>query len=243
MSSAVPQATEIEDYASVLSEMPTIVAGQAVNIWAKIYEGRSNAGLDAFRPFTSKDLDLAGDSQLLEAIRRLSGGRVLHAGPRSPVVGSVELTIRSEIRKVEVLRDVKGLSQRDLEDVVPVVLPSLGIEVRVLSPAKVLKAKLCNCAEIDQENRNDVKHVRIMISCVRESLRDMLASAEAGQISERDAVNSFEEILELVRSTIATRATAKWGFDLSAVWPPELFASGLSKIGNFVKYRLSGPAH
>lgn len=243
MSSAVPQATEVEDYASVLSEMPTIVAGQAVNIWAKIYERRSNAGLEAFRPFTSKDLDLAGDSQLLEAISHLSGGRVLHAGPRSAVVGSVELTIRSEVRKIEVLRDVKGLSRRDMDDVLEVVLPSVGLKVRVLSPTKVLKAKLCNSAEIDQENRNDVKHVRIMISCVREFLRDTLASAEAGQTSERNAVNLFEELLELTRSRVALRAMEKWGFDLSSVWPPELFASDLNKIANFVRHRLPPPAN
>jgi hypothetical protein len=243
VSSADPQATEIEDYASVLSEMPTIVAGQAVNIWAKIYERRTDAGLEVFRPFTSKDLDLAGDSKLLDRIRMLSGGRTLYAGPRSAVVGSVELMIRSEVRKVEVLRDVKGLAPRDLEDVIEVGLPAMGLRVRVLSPTKVLKAKLCNSAEIDQENRNDVRHVRIMISCVREFLRDALTSAQAGQTSERDAVNLFEEVLELARSTVARRAAEKWGFDLSSVWPPELFASGLSKIANFVRHRLSPPAN
>lgn len=44
---------------------------------------------------------------------------------------------------------------------------------RVLIPQLVLKAKIENSVSIDQSGRNDVKHVDIMILCVRAFIGDL----------------------------------------------------------------------
>jgi hypothetical protein len=91
-------------------------------------------------------------------------GELHYSGPRTPVIGYVETLIRGETRKIEVLRDVKGLGREELADAVEMKVD--GLNVRLLAPIKVLKAKICNVVTLDQDDRNDVKHVRIMIECV-----------------------------------------------------------------------------
>ena len=97
---------------------PVIVGGQAANVWANFYFSRIGARLSRFRPFTSKDLDLAGDRSLLEQIRDVTGGSIHYSGPRTPVIGYVETLIGETSRKIEVLRDVKGLQRWELADAV-----------------------------------------------------------------------------------------------------------------------------
>jgi len=165
-----PADTAISDYAAVLGigsaqGIPPVVGGQAANAWALFYDSRIAGRLYRLRPFTSKDLDLAGDRSLLERIRQVTGGDIYYSGPRTPVIGYVEALIRDVPRKIEVLRDVNGLSRAELADTVDLIID--GLRVRVLAPVKVLKAKICNAVTLEQDGRNDVNQVRIMIECVR----------------------------------------------------------------------------
>ena len=235
--------TAIGDYAAIVGinttqGKPVIVGGQAANVWANFYFPRIGARLSRFRPFTSKDLDLAGDRSLLEQIRDVTGGSIHYSGPRTPVIGYVETLIGETSRKIEVLRDVKGLQRWELADAVDVIVDDFP--VRVLAPIKVLKAKICNSVSPDQEDRNDVNHVGIMIECVREFLRDILAEVSAERVSQRDAVNLLEELREIVRSPEATKAATIWGLDFTSVWPiNDLVKSGMQKIQRFVQHRLN----
>jgi len=235
--------TAIGDYAAIVGintaqGVPVIVGGQAANVWAIFYLSRIGTRLARFRPFTSKDLDLAGDRVLLEHIQRITGGTIHYSGPRTPVIGYVETLIGETNRKIEVLRDVNGLQRGELADAVDVIVD--GIPVRVLAPIKVLKAKICNTATLDQEDRNDVNHVRIMIECVREFLRDILTEVIAERATQRDAVNLLEELREIVLSPMATRSATMWGVDFTSGWPTaDLTASGMQKIQRFVQHRLN----
>ena len=63
--------TEFLDFASLLSapikgELPLLVGGHAVNVWAWFYRNRIGKVLDDWLPLTSKDLDLVGTVALLE---------------------------------------------------------------------------------------------------------------------------------------------------------------------------------
>ena len=86
--------TEIRDFRKVLeiafaNGKSIIVGGHAVNFWALLYLERIERELRQFRPFTSKDLDLYGDPELLEELRKNLGGLKKLSPPRSPVIGRV----------------------------------------------------------------------------------------------------------------------------------------------------------
>lgn len=166
------------------------------------------------------------------------GGEIRYSEPRTPVIGQVEASIGNVVRKIEVLRDVKGLKQSDLGDTIEVIVD--GLRIRVLAPIKVLKAKICNTVTLDQDDRNDVNHVWIMIECVREFIRDILVEAGEGRITQRDAVNLLEELRDTVSSPLAEKAAAMWEFAFKLVWPMKVLRNcGLLKIGRFVENRLN----
>jgi hypothetical protein len=134
---------------------------------ARKLDGRSWKRL---RPACSQFVKLL--RECLEHIKKITQGTVSYSEPRSPVVGVVEAPLGRGSRKIEVLRDVKGLGPQELEDVVQILIGNTI--VNVLAPTKVLKAKICNAVTLDQFGRDDVKHVRIMILCVREFILDLL---------------------------------------------------------------------
>ncbi|MEO1834898.1 MAG: hypothetical protein ABGZ49_05325 [Akkermansiaceae bacterium] len=242
MSESKSEGSQIGDYAPIVSAstdegLPIVVGGQAANTWALLYAPRIGDRLAAFRPFTSKDLDLAGDRRLLQEIHRIMGGEIRYSEPRTPVIGHVEIQIGKVIRRIEVLRDVKGLRQADLVDAIEVIVD--GLRIRVLAPIKVLKAKICNTVTLDQQDRNDVNHVRIMIECVREFIRDILVEAGAGRITQRDAVNLLEELRDTVSSPLAEKAAAMWELTYNPAWPMnDLRNCGMQKLERFVEHRL-----
>lgn len=243
MSDTTRQPTRLGDYSDVLGveaglPIPVVVGGQAANAWAIYYSKRIGRKLARYRPFTSKDLDVTGNRELLEHIKRITKGTVFYSEPRSPVIGYVEASLGNGLRKIEVLRDVKGLGRAELDDAIQVTVGKLV--VHLLAPIKVLKAKICNVVTLDQNERNDVNHVQIMILCVREFILDLLANAADGQISQRDVVDLLEELREVVLSPAAAKAENMWSLDIGKVWPlSELLASGMQKIERFVHYRIT----
>ncbi|MEI6820052.1 MAG: hypothetical protein WCL19_10685 [Verrucomicrobiota bacterium] len=242
MNEATGQPTEISDYSDVLRvkaglPVPVVVGGQAANAWAIYYSKRIGRPLARYRPFTSKDLDITGNRNLLEHIQRITNGAVFYSEPRSPVIGYVEASLRDGLRKIEVMRDVKGLGRDELADSIPVTVGNLV--VHLLAPIKVLKAKICNVVTLDQRDRNDVNHVQIMILCVREFILDLLASAAAGRVSQRDVVDLLEELREILLRPVAAKAEKMWNLDFDQVWPiEELTGSKMQKIERFVEYRI-----
>lgn len=235
--------TDLSDYSDVLGveaglPVPVVVGGQAANAWATYYSKRIGRKLARYRPFTSKDIDITGNRELLERIKRITKGNIFYSEPRSPVIGYVEASLGDGLRKIEVLRHVKGLTREELADSIQVTVGDLL--VHLLAPIKVLKAKICNVVTLDQTNRNDVNHAQIMILCVREFVLDLLTNATDGKISQRDVVDLLEELREAVRGPEAAKAENMWNLDFSKVWPmKELDDCGLQKIERFVKYRIS----
>jgi hypothetical protein len=64
----------------------------------------------------------------------------------------------------------------------------------VLNPIACLKAKLHNVATIDQRGRQDEKHVRILIPCVRAFLRRLAVEARSSG-NCRPALNALQQLL------------------------------------------------
>jgi hypothetical protein len=81
MSMADSGSSEVSDFKEVLStpmdgQLPLLVGGHAVNLWATVYRERVGRGLDKWLPLTSKDLDLVGTIDLLDAMKMNFGGDV-----------------------------------------------------------------------------------------------------------------------------------------------------------------------
>lgn len=241
--------TEFLDFASLLSapikgELPLLVGGHAVNVWAWFYRKRIGKVLNDWLPLTSKDLDLVGTVAMLEELKQMFGGQYRLSGPRSPVVGQLTFEIGGKNLKVDVLKDVFGLDPKDLKLEAPVIHLSSeggGQKVRVIAPIILLQAKAANLAKLDQKDRNDHKHVCLMLLVVRAYLTELLETVEAGAIDSRRAIIQLELARKVASSSEAIRCERDHGVDFGSMWPRELLEAAKDpRIMNFVKHRLPG---
>jgi hypothetical protein len=221
-------------------ERPIIVGGQAVNLWAEHYS-QFDPLIKTLGPFVSKDADIFGTRDLAERLAATSRWQLTnYYEPRTIALAilSKELPGKEPLI-VEVIGSVNGLTDKDL--VAPDILEFRPGQIyRVPSPVILLKAKLANVAKIDQTQRQDVRHVRILIPCVRQYLADALENAKAGQMSERSFVNLLEASRELCTTPRNLELAREHSFGLDVIFPPQLAHSDLEKVSNFVRFRLPG---
>jgi hypothetical protein len=214
------------------------VGGQAVNIWADFYS-RVDARLDALRPFVSKDADVYGDRAMAERPAVASNWRLTcYYEPRT--IGLAMLTKElpdKERLTVEVIGNVNGLTQKELLDADMLQLQP-GRTYRLPSPIALLKAKLANVAQIDQSRRQDVRHVKMLIPCVQEYLRESHAESIAGKINDRDLVNLFEAARSLYSDPRNAELGRKHDFELAEIFPMEFSRSPIAKVARFFDYRM-----
>ncbi len=234
--------TSFPDVAEVVSvrtkgELPVIVGGHAVNVWALTYATRLGSRLSPYAPFTSKDLDLWGPKEILDSLAQKYGVEVTLSPPRSPGIGYVMIPKGNLQIKVELLTGVNGLRRAELENTFDLVIQ--GTEVRVLDAISCLKAKIANAANIDQTNRQDVKHVQIMKICAHEFAKDLIVLGDQKQASERLVVNRLEDLRETITGSKAELATKKWDIRFDEVMPLEAIRqSTMEKVRNFARFRL-----
>jgi len=238
--------TEIYDFAEILApqdgyEPPVVVGGHAVNLWSGYYLDAGVGELAAFMPFTSKDLDLIGSAGLLDRLHILLKGTITRSEPRSPVLGRLEAPRKQGgVLTIEVLHTVKGLDAKDLARTMEVRIG--GVAAQVLLPHLILKAKIENVVTIPQDGRSDLKHVRMMILCVRAFISELVGFLPSGRISERVVVNLLEETLGIISGSPAEKAAKMWHFDFSNVWPWEkLRETGDGKVARWLEHRF--PRH
>jgi hypothetical protein len=234
--------TSFPDVANIVSvrtkgELPVIVGGHAVNIWALTYASRLGSRLSPYAPFTSKDLDLWGPKEILDSLAQKYGVKITLSPPRSPGIGYVMIPKGDLQLKVELLTSVNGLRRAELENTFDLVMQ--GIEVRVLDAISCLKAKIANAADIDQTDRQDIKHVQIMKICAHEFTKDLIALGDQKRVSERLVVNRLEDLRETIVSPKAELVTRKWDIRFDEVMPVEsIRQSTMRKVQNFAQFRL-----
>jgi hypothetical protein len=238
-----PLESEIDDFAEILrptdaTEPPVVVGGHAAGLWSRYFLSRGVTELVEFLPFRSKDLDLVGTTGLLDQLHRRFKGTLLRSEPRSPVFGRLDIPqTGGGFLRVEVLHTVLGLDAKDMKRTVDINVA--GVVARIPLPHLMLKAKLANSALITQEGRQDVKHTRMMLICVRAFILELLENHRGGLLGERPVVNLLEEIREVVSSQNAERVAKLWGIDFREVWPmEELKTSGGEKVARWLEHRL-----
>jgi hypothetical protein len=239
--------TEVRDFSKILSarfdgELPLLVGGHAVNLWAWVYRERIGEALNQWLPLTSKDLDLVGTVAMLDELKQRFGGQCRLSGPRSPVVGQIVVRLGDKDLKIDVLRNVFGLRPKDLMAGTPqldVKDEGEAFTARVILPVTLFQAKIANLARLDQSGRNDFKHVNLMRLVIGAYLSEFIETTESGVLDSRGVIIQLELARKVIASPEAIKCTASHGIDFNGIWPRELLAQARDlRLQNFVKHRL-----
>ena len=226
-----------EDFASLLAtpEPVMLVGGQSVNLWALYYEARTAE----LAPFVSRDVDVLGDRQTLEALGRLAGTRpqIFPIRPPTNEVGVVIAKGRDGVPLlIEVLRYVHGVSNEELRD--PVYTMALGkTHVRVPGPIALLQAKIANVADIAQAGRQDTRHVVILARLIPGYLVDLQTATIESRMDERKLIEFLDRLLAVVTTKPARKVFDQLRLDARQLFH-EIGNEKLTKLTAFLEKRL-----
>jgi len=241
----VSDATTPAEFDPIFRQGVPIIGGHAVNLWATYYSARGDRELREFEPFISKDGDIyLKDPEMAQAVATAAGWRFdRNPEPRSAVLGRIVLERGSVQLFVHVMRSVTGLTEADLCRTETLVLKG-GATYRVPAPEIMLKAKLENLATIAQADRQDERHVRILVPCLRHYLTDTVLAVRSGHVPEREAVDRFMEALRVTTSPTARRLDLDHRLNLPAALPARVSLGELSPLPRILavyEHQIEGP--
>lgn len=226
-----------EDFAPLLAtkEPVLLVGGQAVNLWALYYEARTVE----LAPFVSRDVDVLGDRETLEALGKVAGTKP-QIFPIRPPTNEVGVVIAKDASGqpllIEVLRYVHGVSTEELRE--PVYTVALGeTHVRVPGPIALLQAKIANVADISQTGRQDSRHVMILARLMPAYLSDLQTAAIEGRMEERKLIEFLERTLSVVTAKPARKVFEQLRLDVRQLFTG-LGNGKLVKLDGFLTKRL-----
>jgi hypothetical protein len=214
-----------------------LVGGQAVNLWALYYGGRTSD----LAPFVSRDADVLGDRETLTALGESAGAKPQFF-PLRPPSNEVGVVIAKDANGlpllIEVLRYVNGASNEELRE--PAYTLAMGesqVRVRVPGPIALLQAKIANVIDLKQAGRQDARHVAILARLLPAYLGDLRQAAVEGRLEERKFVRFLEKLLAVVTTRNGRKVLSRLTID-----PGELFAGldpdKLPKVRAFLEKRL-----
>lgn len=226
----IPERTPA-DFAEILSgpELPLIVGGQAVNLWAELYAAEVPA-LDDFKPFVSKDADIYGTRALAEQLARRSGWECIFDARKAPIIAAIlrkpAATVGEAAFTIEVLNEVNGLTAADLAAGTVVELGGTD-RYRIPPPTVLLKAKLYNLASLFYSERpQDLKHSRMLCVMVPHFLNELLAESKAGRVDEATFVAAVRYTADVATAGYAGNAARSHGLALDRLFPRSLWLNG-----------------
>ena len=198
-----------------------LIGGQAVNYWAETYLSQEPELADWW-PFTSEDIDFQGGRDDVSLIAKSLGviARFPHKIEMTALAGIVPFKIGDLQANIEVVRLIPGLPNNKIEEW-SVTARKGGKEIRVLDPISLLCCKAKLALAVDQKNRRDVEHLRIMVVCVRAFLRETLRGVEAGELSTRGWLAAVERVLKLAESATGRKAAKKFELNWQDALPTE----------------------
>ena len=212
----------VEELASVFRTLQAagwdavLVGGQAVNVWACRYEQDGRAWHE-LRPYTSRDLDYHGGlAEARLAMRVLAARGHLNTGSDpSPNAGVLKVSLPDGHELlVDILTGVFGLSAAEVERTAVTwsgtgVLS--GLNLRVIHPLLLLEGKAAALRGLPQADRQDAKHLRMLVLIVRQWLREQLADP-------RKVFRAVERLAACTVSPDGLQAFAQ-GIDLAQALP------------------------
>ncbi|HEY4301271.1 MAG TPA: hypothetical protein VGM73_10380 [Candidatus Didemnitutus sp.] len=225
-----------EDFAPLLAtkEPVLLVGGQAVNVWAMYYATRTAT----LAPFVSRDVDVLGDRETLEALGKLAGAKPQFF-PVKPPTNEIGVVIAKDRHGlpllIEVLRYVHGVSNEELRE--PVYTVALGeTHVQVPSPIALLQAKIANVADIAQTGRQDARHVVILNHVLPAYLEDLQKAVIEARMEERKLLELLERLLSIITAEKARKVFGDLRLDARALFVG-LGHEKLPKLRGFIDKR------
>jgi len=236
---SLQQFTAVFDLRDAEGKPYVIIGGQAVNYWAETYLAKE-IGLAQWMPFASKDIDFQGNRDDVLRIAKAFGVRAQLPNSRemTALAGIIPFEIGDRRTNIEVVRPFPGMPKAKM-DQWALAAHRGGKEIRVLDPLSLLDSKLHLALKVDQKERRDVEHLRIMLLCVRAFLRETLHGAEAGSLPARGWLGALERVLMLAESGRGKKAVRILGVDWTEAFPlAEIAASPLPVAKRFREKRL-----
>jgi len=215
-------------------EIPTVVGGQAVNLWAVSYLESGGPDLRA-DDLGSKDLDILADKKVIDYLKTVPGWvfkpndtRNWTDSRKGFLYGTSE-----DGRKllVEVLHSVHGLDREDLDHVETV--GHRGYEYRLLDPIVVLKAKAANVRDIAQDRespRHDREHLRLIARCVPLYLREVHQLSVANAATEKETLAIVSRAFKVLQHAKTAQTLQAEGIVPASLIPAEIADSPLPRI-------------
>ena len=149
------------------------------------------------------------------------------------MLGAIVMTKGEAELQVDVLRSVTGLTADDLAETETITFAN-GKSYSVPAPDVMLKAKLANLAAHEQRDRQDERHVRILVLCCAHYLIDACGALLAGDLSEREVMERFMATWRVITGAEAGRMEKKHALDVVSAIPAR---EALGKIGDMPRIR------
>ena len=240
--------TRITDYADFLRDLTSsgkdyfLEGGQAVNFWAEYYSAKgAEEVLAPFTPFTSKDCDIWVSYAAQQYLwSKKDGGRLIAGkSPADGQVGVFNIDGSPSIR-VDIMTNVYGVPENKIKHLKD---RSLVIqEIRVIDPIYLFQSK-CHCLlGLDQTDRQDRKHLRMLCLLVPEHINGLLVEAGNGQLTQRALINKLKFLQKILKRSRIKLALEQIEVEPISLIPIEsLTNSKLTKVMRFAEATY-GPA-
>ena len=177
-----------------------VIGGQAVNVWSEHYSKRSDlpySEWERFEPFSSGDLDCLGDSMDARDAGDALGveAEVYPPFSRTPVPnsGSLSVPLNHGNLLIHFIHTPYGANPDEVRRTALAL--SIGGEkpLPVMHPVLCLETKIACLFGLDQQSRQDLKHVRLSCLIFHEFIRERL---QKGAV--KDALLAAERVGRLV---------------------------------------------
>jgi hypothetical protein len=193
----MPRETNILDYLAFLQDLDKaeecyfLEGGQAVNFWAEYYTANAKTkGLQKFIPFTSKDCDVWIGIGAMRYLQSKASGRLLKG--KSPADGQIGIftTGGDSPRTIDLMSGVYGINPGEMDVLRQRAHRFNGITV--LDPLNLFRSK-CHCLiDLDQTDRQDEKHLRMLCLILHAHLSNLIGTAKVGEITERQLIREIK---------------------------------------------------
>lgn len=197
-----------------------LIGGQAVNFWAERYL-KDDPNLQNLQPFTSEDIDFKGNRDDVELIARQLKLQPVFPHPRemTALAGAIPFRIGSLGSNIEVVRTIPGVPLRAEEAAIEIEWN--GKQLRLLDPVSLFASKLELFVTVPQSNRQDARHLGILVRCVRCFLGELLNEVHQGSVPSRDWLNITGYFLKISSTKAAVRTASELGLSWQDALPWE----------------------
>lgn len=209
--------------------------GQAVNFWTTyfrdLYEGTLD--LEQYKPFASKDCDIWVDYAAFKYFESEPGQLRKSDSPADGQVAIYTLPGKDSLT-VDLMTSVYGIPMQELDRALKRV--QVVNRIAVLDLLYLFKAKCHNLANLPQADRQDGKHVGMLIRILPAYFDTLLQEVEAGNIEARHLINELKFLRDLCKKDqCIAQVLERVGTVTSDLFPRERFEnSGSEKVRMFV---------